>query len=390
MLSLLLSRWSSGSISARVLSAFALETMHVTLLTAAAVAAAAAATAATAASASNVAVGGGGTRPDVGLLKHNTADAASASLATAGPTVTTPDGPVVGFSQDGVDAFRGIPYAAPPTGDNRFRPPQAPSTWTAPLDATQWPPSCLQRGAPGTGNFQHNTPGWATLNVTAASEDCLYANVYAPSAAVRATTAGAGAGAGAAAAAGRGDGAKDALLPVMVYFHAGEFRFGTSNDAENAWPYFSDGNVVLVTANVRLGVLGFAALDELRSRDVDSNSTGNYGVQDQRAVLQWVKRSISAFGGDPARVTIFGESSGGSSVGFHLSSAKSAGLFQRAILESPGLTQSKTWEAASTNTRTVVSELAAVCFVCCVLALGPLLLLLGLGFMSTSVSSPCH
>ena len=273
------------------------------------------------------------------------AAAAARSANTAGPTVTTPDGPIVGFSQDGVDAFRGIPYAAPPTGDNRFRPPQAPATWTVPLDATQWPPSCLQRGAPGTGHFPHNSPGWATLNVTAASEDCLYANVYVPSA----TKTGAG-------------GAKDALLPVMVYFHAGEFRFGTSNDAENAWPYFSDGNVVLVTANVRLGMLGFAALDELRSRDA-SNSTGNYGVQDQRAVLQWVKRSISAFGGDPTRVTIFGESSGGSSVGFHLSSAKSAGLFQRAILESPGLTQSKTWEAASTNTRAVVSELAAVCFI---------------------------
>lgn len=265
--------------------------------------------------------------------------AGSASTgAAAGPTVSTPDGPVEGFTVGDVDAFRGIPYAAPPTGDNRYRPPQPVSKWTSTLQATDFAPSCLQRGAPGTNTFQPTHPAWATINVTSASEDCLYANVYAPSAA-------------------RGDTADP--VPVMVYFHAGEFRYGAANDGESNWPYFANGNVVLVTANVRLGLFGFAALDELRSRD-PTNSTGNYGMQDQRAVLQWVQRNIKAFGGDPTRVTIFGESSGGSSVGFHLSSAASAGLFTGAILESPGLTQSKSWEAATGNTQMAASALTVV------------------------------
>ena len=144
----------------------------------------------------------------------------------------------------------------------------------------------------------------------------------------------------------------------MVYLHAGEFRFGSSNDLENNWPYFANKSVILVTGNVRLGVLGFAALDSLRSRD-PSRSTGNYGMQDQRAMLEWVQKSIQNFGGDPTRVTIFGESSGGSSVAYHLFNKKSAGLFDKVILESPGLTQSKTYYAATQNTQWIASVLTA-------------------------------
>ena len=96
----------------------------------------------------------------------------------------------------------------------------------------------------------------------------------------------------------------------MLYLHAGEFRFGAANDAENNFPYNFDNAAVLVTANARLSLFGFAALDELRDRD-PMGSTGNYGMQDQRMVMQWVQESIMYFGGDPDRVTIFGESSGG-------------------------------------------------------------------------------
>merc|ERR1719356_17689 len=99
-----------------------------------------------------------------------------------------------------------------------------------------------------------NKPAWNTLNVTVSSEDCMYLNVYAPD--------------------------SGGAWPVMVYFHAGEFNYGSSNDLESRWPYFAAGKVMVVTANVRLGFLGFAALDALRERD-PAGSTGNYGMQDQ-------------------------------------------------------------------------------------------------------------
>mmetsp|Transcript_131556 Transcript_131556/g.409009 ORF Transcript_131556/g.409009 Transcript_131556/m.409009 type:complete len:573 (+) Transcript_131556:3-1721(+) len=185
-------------------------------------------------------------------------------------------------------------------------------------------------GSPGVGKYG---PAWNSLNLSTSSEDCLYLNVFSP------------------------DGVGQPL-PVMVWLHAGEFRFGASNDGENNWPYFANGSAVLITANVRLGLLGFAALDALRERD-PSGSSGNYGMQDQRAVLRWVSRCISSFGGDPERVTIFGESSGGASVAFHLLSSRSGGLFRRAILQSPGLTQSKSWRDAVENTQYAVSALTA-------------------------------
>jgi carboxylesterase type B len=260
---------------------------------------------------------------------------------------------VFGFRANGTDAFRGMPYAAPPTGANRFRPPQPVAhTWTTPRDATRFGPSCIQMGSPGTGEKgQPLTPAWNSINLTDSSEDCLFINVYTP------------AGASAASAErAAGDADRDdekGGRPVMFYMHAGEFRFGSSNDLESAWPYFDvDHDVVLVTANVRLGLFGFAAMDTLRHRD-PSNSTGNYGMQDIRAALHWVQDNIQAFGGDPTRVTIFGESSGGSSVAFHVTSPKSQGLFQRAILESPGVTQYKTWEAMNTNTKYAASILTA-------------------------------
>ena len=226
-----------------------------------------------------------------------------------------------------------------------MRPPQPVAAWSDPLSTTTFGPSCLQMGSPGA--FGSHS-AWTTLNLTNSNEDCLYLNVYAPANPVSSSPADAEGGGG------------GGLVPVMLYLHAGEFRFGAANDAENGFPYFADGKVVLVTANARLGLFGFAALDVLRGRDA-ANSTGNYGMQDQRAVLEWVQANIAAFGGDPTRVTIFGESSGGSSVAFHLTSKKShgVGLFKQAIMQSPGLTQSKPWEHASLNTEMAVSVLTA-------------------------------
>lgn len=232
------------------------------------------------------------------LFQLNAVGASSNSSQFASLDVATPDGLVRGFEQKGFRVWRGIPFAKPPLGDLRFRPLQRPDSWDGVLNATDFGPSCMQMGSPGVvGGY----PAWTSLNLSTSSEDCMYANVYAPSFNVHS-------------------------LPVMVYFHAGEFNYGSSNDQESKWPHFAAGKVIVVTANVRLGYLGFAALDALRDRD-PAGSTGNYGMQDQREVLRWVQRSIASFGGDPAQVTIFGESSGGTSVGFHLASPLSHGLF---------------------------------------------------------------
>ena len=264
-----------------------------------------------------------------------------ASAAATQPSTTLSDGSIInGFYVKNTDAYRGIPYAAPPTGDNRFRPPQPASSWNTPLAATKYGASCLQMGSPPKNNVSGLTPAWNTLNLTESSEDCLYLNVYTPTT-ITATT----------------QKKSATTLPIMVYLHAGEFRFGTSNDLESG-NSLNFGKVILITANVRLGYFGFAALDQYRTRD-PSNSTGNYGLQDQRAVLQWVQKNGASFGGDTTKVTIFGESSGGSSVGFHVTNPKSNTLFARAIMESPGLTQSHSWYQSETNTQYLLSSLTA-------------------------------
>eukprot|EP00035_Acanthoeca_spectabilis_P024071 m.452204 g.452204 ORF g.452204 m.452204 type:complete len:689 (+) comp20286_c0_seq1:60-2126(+) len=252
--------------------------------------------------------------------------------------VKTPSGAVQGTSLNGTWMWRGIPFAKPPIGDLRFAPPVLPDSWNMTLNTTSYAASCMQMGSPSVGGRWRGA-AWTTLNITDSSEDCLYLNVHVPEK--------------------RNPNVTAPLLPVMVYMHAGEFRFGAANDRESGFPYFAEGSVILVTANARLSLMGFAALDRLRSRDTTMGSTGNYGVQDQRAVLKWVQETIMYFGGDPDSVTIFGESSGGASVGFHVTSNLTKGLFTRAILESPGLTQSKTWNQSESNTQFAVSALTA-------------------------------
>jgi len=144
-----------------------------------------------------------------------------------------------------------------------------------------------------------------------------------------------------------------------VYMHAGEFRCGGSNDFESNWLSWAS-DVVYVSFNYRIGALGFLAAEELRARH-PGGGTGNYGLLDQRRALEWVQENIEAFGGDPRAVTIAGESSGGTSVTYHLTYGGTAPttLFRRAILESPGITQVKRWDDAMVNTRFTLAVLAA-------------------------------
>jgi para-nitrobenzyl esterase len=198
-----------------------------------------------------------------------------------------------------VRQFLGIPYAAPPTGANRWRPPQPVTPWTASRDATAMPKYCPQIQVGGT-SIDPNS-----------DEDCLTVNVWTPNP------------------------APATALPVMVWIHGGAFVFGSGADSFYYGNNLVDvGNVVVVTMNYRLGALGFLAHPALTAESTDHPTSGNYGFEDQQAALGWVKNNIAAFGGDPAQVTVFGESAGGFSVCAHLMAPGSQGLFVRAISES--------------------------------------------------------
>jgi para-nitrobenzyl esterase len=234
--------------------------------------------------------------------------AASAAAHPQAPVVATTDGPVRGVHQGGIDRFLGVPYAAAPVGDLRWRPPQPHGRWHGVRDASQFANHCPQVAGP--------------FGLASTTEDCLYLNVFTP---------------------GRGGGHDDGdndwdddddpgrLLPVMVWIHGGALIVGESDDYDPV--HLVDRDVVVVTINYRLGVFGFLAHPALTAESPDHVS-GNYGLMDQQAALRWVQGNISRFGGDPRRVTIFGESAGGLSVHSHLTSPLSAGLFQHAIVES--------------------------------------------------------
>jgi len=169
------------------------------------------------------------------------------------------------------------------------------------------------------------------------SEDCLFMNVMAPST-------------GSLTKPSKG-------FPVMVYIHAGEFQFGSSDDLESNKPLQLPTDVVLVDFNYRIGAFGYLGGDALRGLS-PSGSTGNYGMQDQRFALQWVQKNIAQFGGDPDNVMLFGESSGGTCVAWHLTSEQSKGLFHKAVLESPGLAQTHTMDESRTNFAFMLGEMA--------------------------------
>jgi para-nitrobenzyl esterase len=209
-----------------------------------------------------------------------------------GPVVGTANGTVRGTSSGPVDEFLGIPYAAPPVGALRWRPPQPAASWSGVRDATQFAPHCPQLASP--------------FGLASTSEDCLFLNVFTPS-----------------------HEQAGAHSPVMVWIHGGALVTGESNDYDPT-KLVEDG-VTVVTINYRLGALGFLADPAL----ADANGqSGDYGLMDQQAALRWVQRNIASFGGDPRNVTIFGESAGGLSVLSQVASPAARGLFAKAIAES--------------------------------------------------------
>ena len=217
-------------------------------------------------------------------------------------TVQTQSGPVRGSGTD-VFVFRGIPYAAPPTGDRRWRPPSSPEPWTDVRDATHFGSRCLQSA--------DSAPRGLSIPPAPSSEDCLTLNVWAPAGSV-----------------GR-------RLPVMVWIHGGGFTSGTAALPRTDGTNLARRGVVVVSFEYRLGVLGFLAHPAL-SRESDHRVSGNYGLLDQIAVLQWIRANIAEFGGNPANVTLFGSSAGASSQGFLMVSPLARGLFHRAIAQSLG------------------------------------------------------
>jgi para-nitrobenzyl esterase len=227
--------------------------------------------------------------------------AAIGVAVTAAPEVVRVDsGQIAGVSADGVRAFKGIPYAAPPVGDLRWKPPQPAAPWSGVKAADTFGPECVQTAYPAGSVY--------TMEPAPQSEDCLYLNVWT-----------------AATAADK--------RPVMVWIHGGAWTRGSSSIATYDGAALARKGVVVVTVNYRLGPLGFLAHPELTAES-PHHSSGNYAILDHVAALQWVQRNIAAFGGDPANITIFGESAGSWSVNATQATPLARGLFHRAIGES--------------------------------------------------------
>ncbi|MBA3500574.1 MAG: carboxylesterase family protein [Myxococcota bacterium] len=209
--------------------------------------------------------------------------------------VKTDSGVILGVEQAGdVRAWLGVPYAAPPVGDLRWKRPQRAVPWDGVLDTVQVGIQCPQ-------TFSIGGPG--------GDEDCLFVNVWSPSGASK--------------------------LPVMLWLHGGAFIFGSGGDSYYSGRYLAETyNVIVITVNYRLGALGFLAHPALTSEDPSYPSSGNYGLEDQFVALEWVQRNAKAFGGDPSRVLLFGESAGGFSTCAHYVSPRTSGLFHAAISQS--------------------------------------------------------
>ena len=213
--------------------------------------------------------------------------------------VKTEAGLVLGAADDDVVAFKGVPYAAPPVGPLRWRSPRPAAPWSGTLDANKYGAICMQKYLP-----KDNGVGALPM-----SEDCLTLNVWRPFS----------------------ESARP--LPVMVWIHGGGFVNGSGTAALYDGSALARQDVVVVTLNYRLGRFGFFAHPAL-TREAAGEPVGNYGLMDQIAALQWVRANIAGFGGDPAQVTIFGESAGGMSVNQLMVSPAARGLFKAAIVES--------------------------------------------------------
>jgi para-nitrobenzyl esterase len=220
--------------------------------------------------------------------------------APAADRIMTKAGPIQGATDaDGIRTFKGIPFAAPPVGALRWQPPQPAKKWTEVRQATAFAAQCMQRRQFADMVFRSN----------GMSEDCLYLNVWAPAK------------------------SNDGRLPVLVYFYGGGFTAGDGSEPRYEGAAMARRGIVALTVNYRLGVFGLFAHPEL-TKESPHHASGNYGLLDQAAALQWVRDNIAAFGGDPRKVTIAGESAGSISVSALMASPLSKGLIAGAIGES--------------------------------------------------------
>jgi len=222
------------------------------------------------------------------------------SLASA-EAVVTESGSLAGVTEQGLSVYKGVPFAAPPVGELRWRPPQPAATWQGTRRAETFAPACPQTGVSMPGETPPST-----------SEDCLYLNVWTPARNAR------------------------ERLPVLVWIHGGGYANGSASMPLYWGDALAKRGIVVVTVAYRLGPFGFLAHPELTAES-DHKTSGNYGLLDQLAALEWVQRNIAAFGGDPRRVTIAGQSAGAMAVSILMASPRAKGLFRGAIGQSGGL-----------------------------------------------------
>jgi para-nitrobenzyl esterase len=221
------------------------------------------------------------------------------SSAESVPIVTTPAGKLQGRKEGGLHIFKGIPYALPPVGPARWKPPGALPAWSGIRSAVEFGSACIQP--------TRRTSSIYASDISPSSEDCLTLNAWVPA------------------------GAHNA--PVFVWIHGGALVTGASKEAVYDGSKLAAQGIVVVSINYRLGVFGYLALPEL-SAESSLGISGNYGLLDQIAALRWIQRNIGAFGGNPSNVTIAGESAGGLSVMYLMASPEARGLFSKAIAES--------------------------------------------------------
>lgn len=265
--------------------------------------------------------------PASGLIAALLLAVATAASAQEPVVAATGLGALEGQSESGVRVFKGVPFAQPPVGDLRWRPPRPATPWSGVRDARAFGPACMQPRTP-------------FADYEAISEDCLHLNVWAP------------------------EDARNA--PVMVWIHGGSLSSGTGAEPFYDGAAFAREGVVVVTINYRLGPLGWLAHPAL-SREDPQGVSGNYGLMDQISALEWVRDHIAAFGGDPGQVTIAGESAGALSVMYLMVSPRAQGLFHRAIAQSGYMITSpvlrdtpyENWPDAETVGLTVAAALGA-------------------------------
>src|SRR6476660_2168858 len=217
-------------------------------------------------------------------------------------TAKTTNGILEGTNESGIKIFKGVPFAAPPVGNLRWREPQTVQNWNGIRKADKFGPRAMQLPIFGDMNFRSN----------GMSEDCLYLNIWTPAK------------------------AGNEHLPVLVYFYGGGFMAGDGSEPRYDGENMARKGIVTVTVNYRLGVFGFFAHPEL-TKESAKHASGNYGLLDQSAALKWVQKNIAAFGGDPRKITIAGESAGSFSVSAQMASPLSKNLIAGAIGESGAL-----------------------------------------------------